>query len=299
MVAMLLSLITRMVNYMTTRTLLSTRQKRSKDMSTKVSDWAFDEQGLTMGQKLVLIALADNASDEGYCWPGIGHITWKTCMSRRAIQIVCRQLEEKKILRVEKRYDDNGRQKSNAYYLIAPKKRANITDITEGAAYAPSPPEGCSSFIPEGAADARGRGQQMHPNHNIESSNEPSIQDVFDFWVDKTGYTGSIFSDKRKALLKARLKEGFTIERLKTAVIGITENTHNRGDNKSGTVFLSFELIFRNAEKVEQYENNYKDKRNKRPTMKAANSKTCSKCEQESFVLRGSPALCADCYVMP
>lgn len=44
--------------------------------------------------KLVLIALADQADDDGYCWPSIGSLMARTGMSERAIQGHLADLEE-------------------------------------------------------------------------------------------------------------------------------------------------------------------------------------------------------------
>lgn len=43
-------------------------------------------QGMSSAQKAVLISLADQASDDGVCWPGIGTIARRTCLSERAVQ---------------------------------------------------------------------------------------------------------------------------------------------------------------------------------------------------------------------
>ncbi len=43
-------------------------------------------QGMTATQKAVLISLADNANDEGVCWPSVSNISLRTCLSERAVQ---------------------------------------------------------------------------------------------------------------------------------------------------------------------------------------------------------------------
>src|SRR5690606_28166237 len=42
----------------------------------------------------VLISLADNANDEGVCWPSIASIAERTCLSERAVRNSLRALEE-------------------------------------------------------------------------------------------------------------------------------------------------------------------------------------------------------------
>ena len=55
-------------------------------MSTIVMAACWPLQGMSPAQKSVLISLADQASDEGVCWPGIGTIAKRTCLSERAVQ---------------------------------------------------------------------------------------------------------------------------------------------------------------------------------------------------------------------
>lgn len=43
--------------------------------------------------KLVLLALADNASDEGICWPSVNTLVKKTCLSRRGVQASVARLQ--------------------------------------------------------------------------------------------------------------------------------------------------------------------------------------------------------------
>src|ERR1700694_1261379 len=50
-------------------------------------------------EKLVLLALADHANDDGeQCFPSVGQIALKTSLSRRGVQKVYRRLEAKGIL---------------------------------------------------------------------------------------------------------------------------------------------------------------------------------------------------------
>jgi len=54
-------------------------------MSIRIMTAVWDIQ-LPDSEKIVLLALADNASDEGLCWPSIATICRKTCKSERTVQ---------------------------------------------------------------------------------------------------------------------------------------------------------------------------------------------------------------------
>lgn len=68
-------------------------------------------------RKLVLIKLADNASDKGECFPSIAYIAEQCEISERSVQNHIKRLEADGLLTIEKRKSENGLNKSNIYYL--------------------------------------------------------------------------------------------------------------------------------------------------------------------------------------
>lgn len=58
---------------------------------------------LAFTDKFVLLALADNANDEGHCWPSIRTIETKTSLSNRAVRYAIKRLEEGGYLVTENR----------------------------------------------------------------------------------------------------------------------------------------------------------------------------------------------------
>ena len=68
-------------------------------------------------RKLVLIKLADNASDKGECFPSIAYIAEQCEISERSVQNHIKQLEVDGLLKIESRKSENGLNKSNIYYL--------------------------------------------------------------------------------------------------------------------------------------------------------------------------------------
>ena len=77
--------------------------------------------------KLVFLALADNANDDGICWPSIKTICKKTCLSERGVQAsIARLIKENVLQRVIK----NGH--SSNFYVRPPQDM-------HPAPYAPTP----------------------------------------------------------------------------------------------------------------------------------------------------------------
>ncbi|ENP0827447.1 helix-turn-helix domain-containing protein, partial [Vibrio parahaemolyticus] len=68
------------------------------------------------GRKLVLIKLADNANDQGECWPSYQYIADVCEMSKRSAISHIQKLEDMGLLRRESRITKKG-QSSNMYYL--------------------------------------------------------------------------------------------------------------------------------------------------------------------------------------
>ena len=67
---------------------------------------------------LVLLALADNANDEGVCWPSIATLARKCVLSERQVQRMLRSLETRGLVRTEERKDEKGEHHSNVYTVL-------------------------------------------------------------------------------------------------------------------------------------------------------------------------------------
>ncbi|WP_062388754.1 helix-turn-helix domain-containing protein [Pseudomonas abietaniphila] len=104
-------------------------------------------------RKLVLIKLADNASDQGECWPSYQHIADQCEISRSTVKVHIRELEQAGLLRREFRRKGELNQ-SNVFHLTL-----------EGRAGAALP----------GAESARGGGAESAPrtSHSSEPVKEP------------------------------------------------------------------------------------------------------------------------------
>lgn len=140
-------------------------------MSTIIMSQCWPLEGMSIAQKAVLISLADNANDQGVCWPSIPTIARRVCASDRAVQNAIKWLESARLVTANRA---NGRHTS---YTVTP------------AAYAP-PKEMHQRTKFTGAGDSPA--QEMHhtpagdsgdprtacttpPNHVPSNRNEPSV----------------------------------------------------------------------------------------------------------------------------
>lgn len=158
-------------------------------MSTIIMSQCWPLQNLSVTQKAVLISLADQANDDGVCWPAIGTIAKRCCMSARAVRSAMDHLEVVGLLSRERRYN------SSNVYAVTPDKFNAAVAATKGkrkaaklgdAAGAGAAPHAGGAPAAHGDApgaggEAGGAGLEVRPvppNRHItliEPSGEPSF----------------------------------------------------------------------------------------------------------------------------
>jgi uncharacterized phage protein (TIGR02220 family) len=99
---------------------------------------------------------------------------------------------------------------------------------------------------------------------SLSSSANSTTKQVFEYWRSELK-PRSKFDAKRRARIAARLKEGFTVEQLKTVVDKAKTSPHHSGKNDRGRTYQDIHTIFRDAAQVEAFLDGHHDK----PTMKA------------------------------
>ncbi|EKL8856242.1 helix-turn-helix domain-containing protein [Salmonella enterica subsp. enterica serovar Montevideo] len=154
-------------------------------------------------RKLVLIKLADNANDEGECWPSYQHIADQCEVSRSTVKSHIRALEDMGLLKREFRRKGELNQ-SNVFYLTLD----NAQQIPPESGGAGADPRTYHSFepvkeplerkkklssMPEGFSPSASH-QKMAEEFGI------SLQDEFDKFTDHHLSKGSKFIDWSRAL---------------------------------------------------------------------------------------------------
>lgn len=97
------------------------KRPTSDHMSVEAISWAFRQECRTPTTKLVLVALADHANHEGYCWPSQTRLADRVGIQERAIRRCLVSLEEDGLIaRTERRHPNAGRFTSDGYLLAIP-----------------------------------------------------------------------------------------------------------------------------------------------------------------------------------
>ena len=97
-------------------------------------------------RKLVLIKLADNANDDGICWPSYRHIADQCEIDRKTAIRHVEWLEDNKFLSKQYRKDDERGNKSNIYRIdIAGGIAHLVAQNTQPGGIESPPPSGTES----------------------------------------------------------------------------------------------------------------------------------------------------------
>ena len=123
-------------------------------------------QNLEPGEKLVLLAVADFADDEGRAWPSIPTLAKKSSLSEDTVRRKLRKLVHAGTLTMVPRKDKTGRDTSYNFYLF------------------PREGEG-STLLGGGLHPARGEGSTVLPsylNHHIEPSKNTNSDFFESLW---------------------------------------------------------------------------------------------------------------------
>lgn len=86
-----------------------------------------------------------------------------------------------------------------------------------------------------------------------EDININAIKEIFDFWKIELNHPKTKLDSKTKKSIQDRLKEGYSIERIKEAIVNIKNIPHNMGQNDRNTVYDSLELICRSGANVDRF----------------------------------------------
>ena len=122
-------------------------------------------------QKLILLKLADNANDEGVCWPGMEYLAKHCELSKSAVLRNLKALEEKGFIKVTRRKSqDSKTNQSNVYRLTLPSSSQLPPSSSQ-----PLPPS--SSELPE----SNNNKPNKEPN---KSSGNDHSQDVLNIYHD-------------------------------------------------------------------------------------------------------------------
>ena len=93
-------------------------------MSIKIMSMVFKDENLDSNKKLIMLAIGDNANDEGFCYPSLNTLINKTSLSKPTIIKHIKELEQNNLLLSKKRntkQNKKGGGRLSNIYIIYPQ----------------------------------------------------------------------------------------------------------------------------------------------------------------------------------
>ena len=110
--------------------------------------WETDGKIIGGSSRMLMLAIADNANDHGYAWPGISHLARKTGISERQVMRVVAQCEKIGALSVIRSRNRVNKYQINLEFLVAtsgdnmsPSDNMSVGDISGMPGVTPMSPE--------------------------------------------------------------------------------------------------------------------------------------------------------------
>lgn len=202
-------------------------------MSVHVTSWVLKHSEVSVpGRRLVLLVLADHASDDGTnSYPAVETIAHECRMSERGVQYALKALRESgqiEKLGVHPVYGTNEWRVVMGVHSVHPP--GVQPDVVGGVKPIAPEPSNSNHQGSESAREVRAM-----------------FDECFSYWQQRTGHTRAKPSPDLRAKFKARLQEGFTVEDVRKGIDGIAANGYV---NDVGVKHDDFELVVRNGTKL-------------------------------------------------
>ena len=199
-------------------------------MSIKVIQWVWDCSESKNAERLVLLAIADNAADDGsHAYPSIAEICRKANLSERGVQSAIARLVKSGELHV---HVGGGRRHTNYYTVIMkPCDRQTpqnlhpsptVGDPANPADPAPNPAESAPGTVPEPSVEPS--------SSSFDAKASPTAQTIIAAFIDWIGLPeqGAVKLSRRvigiyAKSIKELLAEGFSENLIKMALVAMLE----------------------------------------------------------------------------
>ena len=211
--------------------------------------WELD---LPPGEKLVLLALADQANDEGtHCWPSVATIAKRSGQNERTVRRALRNLETKGHLTC------NERRGTSTNYVVHPGHHAPPVKL---------PPRTKTTQTPDTTPPHPGHhapqtiNEPLEPSDKIVENDNPVLkpEHVMEKWNELAGKLGKPkvrdLTPERRQLLKARIAQ-YDIDDFVSVFGKVERSPFLRGD--TGWQRCTFDWIFKKANFQKALEGNY------------------------------------------
>jgi uncharacterized phage protein (TIGR02220 family) len=113
------------------------------------------------------------------------------------------------------------------------------------------------------------------------------VRVVFEYWQEKFQHPQAKLTPERERVIRARLKDGYTVEEIKRAIDGCHSSPFHMGQNESNKIHDGLDLICRNGSKLESFMSLVSI--GSKPQARAAPAPLCSLCHGKGHLTRYNP----------
>lgn len=202
-------------------------------MSIKQMTLVFNDESIKGNEKLLMLAIADNANDSGVCFPSWSTLMKKTSMSRNSLAKWLSELEGKKLLFRKQRNRKDGSKTSNKFLIYPYQNEASLdhedleifedlyTTVPKGelGETETQSTKSMTTTVPKGELGEGGRvpkGGLLEPSLNINHQfNHHLYAEIINHLNQTLSKTYKPTTESTVKLIKAKLKDGFTLEDFK------------------------------------------------------------------------------------
>lgn len=93
---------------------------------------------------------------------------------------------------------------------------------------------------------------ENNPTAEAEAEEKQNINMVFEFWKKTMNHPNAKLDKNRTSRIKARLREGYTVDQLCCAISNASQDKFLMGENEKGCVYDGIKTLLRDAEQVER-----------------------------------------------
>lgn len=209
-------------------------------MSFDVILWVMHNSDETLGRRLVLLALAENANDDGSgAWPSVETLAKKSRLSTRQVKRCLKGLAGDGAILEE----GTGPKGTTSWCVV-------MGDISDKL----SPPD--VDKLSKIEAESGQIVTRTCPSEPVLPPVGPpgDVQQVFEFWQRAMDHPSSVLSPDRERVITRALKVA-TVDECKRAIVGVSRSDYHmaRGRYRGGTRYDQLSLVLRNREFIEKY----------------------------------------------
>lgn len=167
-------------------------------MSIKIMNWVWGQEISSSAKKLVLLALADRANDDGDCWPGIASLIEKCSIPRRTLLRALAGLQTDGLISVHHRAGEGAGRMTNVYHLHFDQERGQAKCQSDTRQSAKMTPGKVPKMGGQSAKNGGAKCQSLAPNTSVEPS------------INKTTLSGGAVAFLTDDRLAQAEQQGFT-----------------------------------------------------------------------------------------